>query len=170
MKKKGFTLIELVVAIVILGMLAVTAAPKFIDLTSDARVSALEGMKGVLSSGTDMIYMKAIIDKQTKGIGSIVAGTITISLHSGYPTGYWQGSMRYIAGLGTVNYSTRLSDLEWCGRANQQSLPSGVKPTLPVVIGKVFPKGYSYNDQCGVYYINNLDGSKPDINIETSDC
>jgi MSHA pilin protein MshA len=69
MKKKGFTLIELVVVMVILGILVITAAPKFIDLTSDTRVSALEGMKGALNSGTSMIYMKAIIDKQIKGIG-----------------------------------------------------------------------------------------------------
>jgi len=41
-------------------------------------------MKGALSSGTDLIYMKAIIDKQTEGAGSITSGTITISLHSGY--------------------------------------------------------------------------------------
>ncbi|MBM7073074.1 prepilin-type N-terminal cleavage/methylation domain-containing protein [Shewanella sp. 202IG2-18] len=40
-KQQGFTLIELVVVIIILGILAVTAAPKFINLQSDARKSAL---------------------------------------------------------------------------------------------------------------------------------
>jgi prepilin-type N-terminal cleavage/methylation domain-containing protein len=172
-KEQGFTLIELVVVIVILGILAATAAPKFIDLSSDARISTLEGMKGALSSGTDLIYMKAIIDKQTEGAGSITSGTITISLHSGYPTGYWQNSMRYIAGLDTVNYSAQNStvcDSEWCGKGNQTSLPSGITTTSPIVIGKVFPKGFSYNDECGVYYINNLDGTKPEIDIETNDC
>ena len=46
--QKGFTLIELVVVIIILGILAVTAAPKFINLQGDARVSALAGMKAAL--------------------------------------------------------------------------------------------------------------------------
>ena len=41
-KQEGFTLIELIVVIVILGILAVTAAPKFIDLQGDARASALQ--------------------------------------------------------------------------------------------------------------------------------
>ena len=44
-RQQGFTLIELVVVIIILGILAVTAAPKFINLQSDARASAIQGLK-----------------------------------------------------------------------------------------------------------------------------
>ncbi|ACJ27327.1 MSHA pilin protein MshA [Shewanella piezotolerans WP3] len=47
-KQNGFTLIELVVVIIILGILAVTAAPKFINLQGDARVSTLQGMKAAI--------------------------------------------------------------------------------------------------------------------------
>ena len=51
MKRNGFTLIELVVVIVILGILAAIAAPKFMDLQTDARISALNGLSGAIKSG-----------------------------------------------------------------------------------------------------------------------
>lgn len=45
-KQAGFTLIELVIVIIILGILAVTAAPKFLNLQDDARYSAAQGVQG----------------------------------------------------------------------------------------------------------------------------
>lgn len=72
MKRNGFTLIELVVVIVILGILAAIAAPKFMDLQTDARISALNGLSGAIKSAANMSYAKSIIkgtDKLDKFCG-----------------------------------------------------------------------------------------------------
>ncbi|MGR2846290.1 type II secretion system protein [Vibrio vulnificus] len=57
-KHAGFTLIELVVVIVILGILAVTVAPRFLNLQDDAKVVRLEGMRGAIAAGLAMGYGK----------------------------------------------------------------------------------------------------------------
>lgn len=61
MKKNGFTLIELVVVIVILGILAVVAAPKFMNLQNDARNASLKGLEGAIESTLDVTYAKLTI-------------------------------------------------------------------------------------------------------------
>lgn len=72
-RQGGFTLIEMVVVIVILGILAVTAAPRFLDLQGDARESTLEGLKGALNGASGIVFGKAAIagDEQHDGTGTI---------------------------------------------------------------------------------------------------
>ncbi|WP_283164153.1 type II secretion system protein [Shewanella corallii] len=62
MKQRGFTLIELVVVIIILGILAVVAAPKFINLKHDALVSTIENMEGQLKSANNLVFAKAAVE------------------------------------------------------------------------------------------------------------
>jgi len=54
-KTAGFTLIELVIVVVILGLLAVTAIPKFLDLTDQAENANIEGMAGGFATGVSLV-------------------------------------------------------------------------------------------------------------------
>ncbi|WP_413472745.1 type II secretion system protein [Shewanella baltica] len=73
-RQQGFTLIELVVVIIILGILAVTAAPKFINLQGDARASTIQGMKGAIQGANSLVYSKAAL----LGIEGAATGSVDV--------------------------------------------------------------------------------------------
>ncbi len=80
--QKGFTLIELVVVIVILGIIAAVAAPKFLDLTGSAQDAVADGACGALASAAVMLYAStksqntlAAIQAQTTAPNITWAGT-----------------------------------------------------------------------------------------------
>ncbi len=73
-QQSGFTLIELVMVIVILGILAATALPKFVDLGKDARTSAIKAVEGSMRTANSIIYAKAAA---VNALGA--AGTVTIN-------------------------------------------------------------------------------------------
>lgn len=86
-RQNGFTLIELVIVIVILGILAVTAAPKFLGLQNDARHAALEGLKGTVNGAANIVYGKsAVKGTEIDATGEINNGDDKIATAYGYPT------------------------------------------------------------------------------------
>ncbi|MCG7498531.1 type II secretion system GspH family protein [Vibrio sp. Of7-15] len=98
-KQGGFTLIELVVVIVILGILAVTAAPKFLNLQNDARASALQGLKGAISGAAGITYGKSAIEGEEATSQATNPNVDGITTHFGYPTADDAGIGAAVVGL-----------------------------------------------------------------------
>lgn len=82
-KQSGFTLIELVVVIIILGVLSASAIPKFVSLRNDAKLATIKGLKATLETSANFTYTRSMIE----GLGSLASETLSsgIKIRYGYP-------------------------------------------------------------------------------------
>ncbi len=84
-KTAGFTLIELVIVIVILGILGAVAAPKFLNLQDDAYGANINALKGSIQSAATLANTKAILDGKDSSSDTGVTGYPGVQFVFGYP-------------------------------------------------------------------------------------
>jgi len=157
---KGFTLIELVFVIVILGILAAFAVPRFVDLTSEARASSLEGLAGSIQSAAALTHAQWLAEDGQPS--SISAEGVTITMTStdanGYPTADATGieeALQDITGF-TADTSPANGILFEPDGATGNGTPSDTNPDT---------------DECGVLYeLPGNDNESPDVFIGTGAC
>ncbi len=153
-RNAGFTLIELVIVIVILGILAVTAAPKFMNMQGDARAATVKSMMGSVQSAANMVLSKSVIkgvDKETtnQNVAYDAAGN-TVQTYYGYPTATNAG-IKAVLDLDTDSWSTT------GGNATDQTAYY------------IYPAGTT-STTCGVVYKNATSTAAPTITVVTTGC
>ncbi|KYN25341.1 MSHA biogenesis protein MshA [Vibrio cidicii] len=151
-RQGGFTLIELVVVIVILGILAVTAAPRFLNLQGDARDATLKGLQGAIQGAMGISYGKAAIkgieSKQYVAASATVTSIDNIPYSFGYP-------IATSAGIG--------STIEQSGEFVELSTTGSVGTNATIVYGIA-----NYSGSCVRYSEATGANSPAKVEIETT--
>ena len=100
MNRKGFTLIELVIVIVIIGILAAVAIPRFAGFTKEAKISAVKGFAGSLRAAANIVHAKWLVDDNNSDKVNVEGDNVTVDNSStvapGYPLATNEGILQAI--------------------------------------------------------------------------
>lgn len=161
-KQEGFTLIELVMVIVILGILAAFALPRFANLSGDARQATIEGASASMRSATAIVHSKALANNLTGASGTVVLEGETIDLVYSYPEAKDVTSDTTTGGILEAAQISTGAD----GDFNVSTGTSGTQKTVTIQA-----KGASTPASCQVVYTETANANaRPDISVTTTGC
>ncbi len=128
-EQKGFTLIEIIAVLIILGILAAVAVPKYLDMTGDAKIKTAEGQVAEIKSTLNLAYAKYVIREGTKPSGQDVVDETELT-PAGFTLGVtpddWHGTLSVAVDEVTIKITARGTDTGYAAEGKWNVPPEGV--------------------------------------------
>jgi len=167
----GFTLIELVVVIVILGVLSSFALPRFADLSDEATQALLVNFKGLIGSAASITHTEVMLKAQNRSNNNSrynFDNGDQIRIRADYPDGRWNNTFAILLDMTSFDIvqvgTNNCNDNDWCVRQRGPNwfINRGYTTATAGRGFVIFPNGFNVNSQnCHAYYFTPNSSAQP---------